>query len=596
VPAQIGCIFLVGCTALLLWRWLHLRRLHTPQKLHERVEQEVAARTAPLRRANQKLMKQIADCSRNADDLRRRTSELDERVKELNCLYRLSDLVQDQDLTLEHIAQQAVQLIPPAWQFPEVTCGRIELDGSQAVTEGFRETPWRMSARIRADDEDAGLIEVFYLQQMPDADEGPFLREERNLIEALAERLGAVVERFHAEETRLDLERRLHEARKTDALGRLAAGITHDFNNLLTVIRGHAERATSSLPSHHQLRQELKPIGDAVQQAATLTASLGTFTRTLRGTKERLDLRPILEECERLLRHVLPPQIKLEVSPPDGPLWLHADADQWKQLIMHLSLNARDALPEGGTLILAARRAAQVDTNRFPAEVPAVRCFTELRVSHAGDAPPSELSSISVDEILVRGHHGDGTGAGLAIVQGIVEEHGGYLDVKGAPGGGVEMRVVVPCAEPDPTTDDRPTPLRPQGNGEAILLAANEPHVRGILVGTLESLGYDVVHTDHAHAARDLLSLQRDRIQLLVLDVAMPDQSSVGCLTEMRQAGWTGPAVLLADQALTDAANLDANTFVLCRPFAMPELASVVRDLLNPHPCEEDEEEGEAAS
>ncbi|MEI7940657.1 MAG: hypothetical protein WCK27_28615, partial [Verrucomicrobiota bacterium] len=165
--------------------------------------------------------------------LSQKTIELDERVKELECLYEMSKLVAEPDKSIEEIFKDAVYLIPPGWHNPEIACARIAIGEEQFMTDNFRQTPWRLSADLLASGEKLGSVEVCYLEERPALDEGPFLKEERALIDNLAGKISATIERERAKTKRKQLEAQSRQLQKAEGLSRMAGAIAHNFNNQL---------------------------------------------------------------------------------------------------------------------------------------------------------------------------------------------------------------------------------------------------------------------------------------------------------------------------------------------------------------------------
>ena len=184
----------------------------------DRLEELVDGRTAELTRANEELQREVSERGQAEEALGKRTHNLGERVKELNCLYGISNLVHRPDTSLEEILQGTVDLIPPGWQYPEVTCARITFNGQEFRTENFRETVWRQTSDIIVNGERTGAVEVCYLEEKPQRDKGLFLEEERRLINALAERLGRVIERKRAEEALRQPEERFSKVFQASSL------------------------------------------------------------------------------------------------------------------------------------------------------------------------------------------------------------------------------------------------------------------------------------------------------------------------------------------------------------------------------------------
>jgi len=145
---------------------------------------------------SKRIWQDITERKLEQEALRQKTHDSGERVKELNCLYGIANLVEQQDISLEEILQGIMDLIPPSWQYPEITCARVIIHGTELRTKKFRETIWKQSSDIKVRGEQSGVLEVYYLKENPEIDEGPFLKEERNLINAIAGLTGRIVERF----------------------------------------------------------------------------------------------------------------------------------------------------------------------------------------------------------------------------------------------------------------------------------------------------------------------------------------------------------------------------------------------------------------
>jgi two-component system NtrC family sensor kinase len=192
---------------------------------------------------------------------------LRERVKELTCLYGIAQVSDELDLTMEEVARRVVELLPPAWQYPDATAARITLDKTAFCSASFREGPHRQAAEIRVGSSLRGAVEVFYAEEKPEADEGPFLREERSLIGEVAHQVGLMLERHEAESEKTRLQEQLLRADRMATIGQLAAGVAHELNEPLGAILGYAQLQLKSfgLPDHtgRDLDRIVKEIGRA---------------------------------------------------------------------------------------------------------------------------------------------------------------------------------------------------------------------------------------------------------------------------------------------------------------------------------------------
>jgi len=176
---------------------------------------------------------------------------LAERVKELTCLYGIAQIAGEPGISLEEIIQRIIELLPPAWQYPEIALARIKYDGASYTSPGFREYHNKQTADIFVDGMSRGTIDIVYTQEKPQADEGPFLKEERNLIDAVAKQVALIVERKQAEDDKLKLHAQLRHADRLSTIGMLAAGVAHELNEPLGNILGFAQLAkkTPRVPS-----------------------------------------------------------------------------------------------------------------------------------------------------------------------------------------------------------------------------------------------------------------------------------------------------------------------------------------------------------
>jgi len=512
------------------------------------------------------------------EELRKRSCDLAERVKELNCLYEMAGLIEQPDVSLEEAVRGTVDLIPPACRHPELTCARIILEGQFFATADFEETPWKMDRDIVVRGERIGALEVYHREKKPKDAEELFPKEERHLISAIAGRLGRIIERVRAEEDREALLEQLHQAHKMEAVGQLAAGVAHDFSNVLTVIRGHADRAGTMLPDAERARKELELIQEATHQAAELTRALLTFSRRLPTEKQPIDLCVVVKETERLLRRVLPATVELEVDAAcESPIWVNADQTQVHQVILNLAINARDAMPDGGTLRVTLSSTTESNAFDLPQSPGSVESFARLVVSDTGVGMPPDVQTHIFEPFYTTKTRGQGTGLGLSIVHGIVKAHKGNVEVRSEVGKGTTFTIVLPCLRSGAVAEQvTPKTIKPKGKGELVLLAEDDQHVRGVIASTLESLGYNVTLAEDGPTALEVFARCGEKIRLLILDADLPKRSGPDCLRELRKRGVETRAIVITGNVDLDSDALDERTTLLRKPFGMPELASTV--------------------
>lgn len=362
-------------------------------------------------------------------------SALRERVKELTCLYGITKLVEQPGMTIEQILQGVAELLPPAWQYPEITAGRIVLDGRSYGTPGLEEVCHRMTSPIVIESRNRGVVEVSYSQVMPSIDEGPFLKEERSLLDVIAKQVSLIIERREAEESRARLEDQLRHADRLATIGQLAAGVAHELNEPLGNILGFAQLATKHEGLAPVVRADLDKIVGASLYAREVIKKLMLFARQTPPVKTQVNLNRVVEEGLSLLESRCEKQgidlvRSLSADLPD----ITADAGQINQVLVNLIVNSIQAMPEGGTLRIET---AGVDGSVL------------LRVADTGVGMSGDVMEKVFLPFYTTKDIDEGTGLGLAVVNGIVTSHGGFIKVDSSPGIGTTFEVRLPVSLDD---------------------------------------------------------------------------------------------------------------------------------------------------
>ncbi len=387
--------------------------------------------------------------------------------------------------------------------------------------------------------------------------------------------------RRSAEEEKQKLEARFLQAQKMEAIGRLAGGVAHDFNNLLMAISGHTELLARHLPEPHHAH--LTHIRKATELAAGLTRQLLAFSRKQVLQTEIVNLNDVVTATHKLLRRIIGEDVALELrlDPAAGPV--RADPSLIGQVLMNLGVNARDAMPSGGTLTLETA-GVNVESSRdagSPELVPGR--YVQLSVSDSGVGMAQDVLDRLFEPFFTTKEGGKGTGLGLAMVYGTVSQSGGHISVESAPGRGSTFRLHFPEAhlsEGPPVAE--PPKVEPLRGSETILVVEDAVEVRELLESMLAGLGYRVFTASDARTAERIFAEQPATFQLLLSDVVLPGASGPELCRKLR-ALRPGLAVLYTSGYLDEATSGRSvpGDLLLRKPFSHGELASAVRRVLD---------------
>jgi len=389
-----------------------------------------------------------------------------------------------------------------------------------------------------------------------------------------------VTERALAERERRHFDERLQAGQRLAAIGQLAGGVAHDFNNLVTAILVNAEILRGVLDGEGARLDALGEIEQAARRAAALTQQLLAFGRRQAVRAEALDPNAVVREALRMLAPLLGEHIRLRerLDPGVGPVW--ADRNQLVQVLVNLVLNARDAMPAGGTL--AVETAAGVPSERGEHRLDGV-AHVRLRVVDTGAGMDEATAQRVFEPFFTTKAVGEGSGLGLSVVWGIVEQAGGVVRVDSTPGAGTAMTVLLPLSSvaPGPPTEAAPAPA-PRTANVTILLCEDEPLVRRPLALLLEDSGLRVlVARDGAHALA-LAAAATEPIAALVTDVVMPGMTGIALAEALRVARPGLPVVLMSGYAepVMELRALDARTRFVGKPCTLHDILARLDELL----------------
>ena len=378
------------------------------------------------------------------------------------------------------------------------------------------------------------------------------------------------------------LEEQLRQSQKLEAVGRLAGGVAHDFNNMLTAIGGYTAFALDHAEEGSVLRSDLEEVRKATERATLLTRQLLAFSRKQVLEPVRLDLNEIVGELKAMLRPLLGADVTLATALDDGLGSIEADPGQLSQVVMNLVVNARDAMPEGGRLTIATANADVDETGDGTIEPGS---YVTLTVSDEGEGIDEETLSQIFEPFFTTKESGKGTGLGLATVYGIVKQSGGYVEVESEVGVGSAFRIYLRRVEgaPQPVAEIALAPALPAERAQpaTVLVVEDEAVVRGLVVQVLEGEGYLALVANDGEEAFDLA--ERAPVDVLLTDLTMPKLGGRELAERLRR---TNPDLKVlymsgyAESGILSDGVLPPGTAFLSKPFTFTELAESVRGLL----------------
>jgi PAS domain S-box-containing protein len=391
-----------------------------------------------------------------------------------------------------------------------------------------------------------------------------------------------ITNRVVAEEAKRKLEQQLLQAQKMEALGQLAGGVAHDFNNLLTVITGHTDMLLSD-KGDQPPRHDLEQIRQASDRAASMTRQLLAFSRQSVLEPKVINLTVIVGQMESMLRRSIGEDIELvvRVAPDTHPV--KADPDQFARALLNMAINARDAMPSGGTLLIETRNVV------LPSEAShdgrsSTTMYVLLSMSDTGCGMTAETKARLFEPFYTTKGQGKGTGLGLAVVDGIVKQSGGRIDVHSEPGAGTTFNVYLPATHEHDAAAAVPPEGRSVRGSETVLLVEDEPAVREVTQAALQRHGYTVLPAASGAEALRIARANHGLINVVITDVVMPGMSGPQLVDRLREehprlaalfmSGYTSDAMLRHGIETGEADFLQ-------KPFSTSALATKLRQVLD---------------
>jgi PAS domain S-box-containing protein len=398
------------------------------------------------------------------------------------------------------------------------------------------------------------------------------------------------IENVRLLETERQQEGKLQQSQKMEAIGTLAGGVAHDFNNLLTVILGNIELAVQKLRPADPVRLRLVEADKAAKRATVLTRQLLAFGRRQRMERRNLNLNDIVGETMKLLNRIIGADVEVSVKAGANVSAIFADPAQIEQVVMNLAINARDAMPEGGQLVIETSNIALDENDQRNYAYIQPGNYVELKVSDTGCGVDEATKARLFEPFFTTKEVGKGTGLGLSMVYGIIKQHDGYINVYSELGHGTTFKIFLPVVETVVEKEILEIEAAVIGGKETILVAEDEEGLRNLAGDVLDELGYTVLLAKDGEEALKVYLENHDAIDMLLLDVMMPRMGGVEAYEKIRKIDGKIPLIFMTGyssemvQSRFVKQNLsieESGVLIIQKPYSVDGLGRAIREVLD---------------
>jgi PAS domain S-box-containing protein len=393
-----------------------------------------------------------------------------------------------------------------------------------------------------------------------------------------------ITKEMQAEEVKANLEEQLRHSQKMEAIGTLAGGLAHDFNNLLSGVLGYADLAKMELEPNSAIYKDLEVIERTADRAAALVKQLLSFARKGKKHNVPFDLHVIIDEVITILKHTIDKRIKLSKQFKDRALYMVGDPGQMEQVIMNLSVNSRDAMPEGGELLFTTDIVYLDD--KFCKNNPTAKpgFYISVCIKDTGIGIPEKIKSRIFEPFFTTKEQGKGTGMGLAVAYGIVTNHCGFVEVESKINKGTTFKMYLPLQETEQRRDSKISDQLPLAGNGGIMVVDDEDVVCEVMERMLKTLGYRTFVAKNGQEAVKYYNMSKDHIDLVLIDMIMPQMNGRDCFRALKEIDPSVKAVLITghipEDMAYDALN-DGMKDIIFKPFSKSRLAQVIHDVIN---------------
>ena len=394
-----------------------------------------------------------------------------------------------------------------------------------------------------------------------------------------------ITERKQIEVEKRSLETQLLQAQKMEAIGNLAGGVAHDFNNLLTIIQGNTQLLMMKIDENDPNRRELKQIINATTRAANLTRQLLLFSRKQAMEFKTININNTISDLLKMIKRLIGENINI-LPKLDQQLWnIEADEGNLEQIIVNLAVNARDAMPTGGTLTIQTKNMPLTEEESQCIKYARAGRFIRLSIADTGKGIPKDLQDKIFDPFFTTKEAGKGTGLGLSVVYGIIKKHNGWINVSSTVNRGTIFNIWLPVSENAmiAETSQKAHKSLPQGNNEKVLIIEDETELLMLVSTALQQNGYLPINARNSTEALEQIKKENGAIDLIISDVILPDKDGVQLVKEILSEYPDIPVILssgYSEERIVQSIIENKNSRFIQKPFTIPELLDLMHNIL----------------
>jgi CheY-like chemotaxis protein len=369
-----------------------------------------------------------------------------------------------------------------------------------------------------------------------------------------------------------------------EAMGVLAGGIAHDFNNILTTILGNAQLGLMQIQPDNPLHKRFADIEKTAHKAAALTKQILAFSRRQPLEPRVIDINELITDFSKMLRRLIGEHIESDIVTTEKPCPVLADPNSLEQVLMNFAVNARDAMPDGGTFTITSERLIPDEKLRYRYPDLHSEEYVLITISDTGTGIPEKILSRIFEPFFTTKETGKGTGLGLSVVHGIIKQHNGVIDVDSKLNQGTTFKIYLPITHSSPAekTDNVQSEI-PRGS-ETVLIAEDETHLREMAVNALQSLGYTVLSSKDGEETVDIFKKRKDKIDIVIMDVRMPRLGGMEAYNKIQMIRKGIPVLFISgySKEIDELLSVDIKYVdFLPKPFTMESLGEKVREILD---------------